>query len=126
MTTTEEDIDIIQGATFNLSLTWTTSDVTPVPISLAGYRAHMQIRAKQGSIGTPMLDISSTTGEITLEPGGSTGLIAIRIPATMTALLKKGGFYDVFVIANADATEATRLLAGKVILEKSVTIESVG
>lgn len=123
---TETDIEIVQGATFNLSMTWTTSDVTPQPISLLGYRAHMQIRSKAGAAGPPWADASSSNGQITLEPGNSTGLIAVRIPATVTATLKKNGWYDLFVIASSDATEATRLLAGKVTLVKSVTTEPVG
>lgn len=124
--TTETDIEIVQGATFNLSLTWTTSGVSPQPISLVGYRVHMQVRSKPGAVGTPWVDASSANGQIIIEPGGSTGLIAVRIPATVTATLKKSGWYDLFVIASTDATEATRLLAGKVTLGKSVTIESVG
>jgi hypothetical protein len=123
---TETDIEVIQGATFNLSMTWTTDDQVPVPISLSGYRAHMQIRSKAGAVGTPWADATSSNGQIILEPGSVTGAIAVRIPATVTATLKKDGWYDLFVIASADATEATRLLAGKVTLAKSTTIESVG
>jgi hypothetical protein len=121
---TETDIEIIQGATFNLSITWTTSDESPQPISLAGYRAIMQIRKKPGSAGDPLVSVTSDDMDsgIRLEPGSSTGLIAVRIPATSTALLVKDCAYDLFVIASADATEATRLLSGKVLVSKSVTV----
>ena len=118
---TQTDIEIVQGATFNMSMTWTTDDDPPQPISLDGYGAHMQIRSKPGAAGAPWVNIGSQTGEITLEPGNTTGLLAIRIPSTVTATLKKNGWYDLFVFSNTDMTEAVRLLAGQVILDKSVT-----
>ena len=118
------DITVVQGATFTMQVTWASSAATPVPISLANHRAHMQIRTRPGLTGTPTIDLTSlgTTPALTLEPGGQTGLVAVRIPATLTATLTKNCAYDLFVINNSDPTDATRLIYGAVILSKSVTV----
>lgn len=109
-----------------MTLTWETNATPPVPIDLSGYRAHMQIRRKPGATGTPLLDASSigANPEITLQPGGLVGLVAVRLPATATATLTKSCWYDIFLIASADATEAVRLAHGQVTVSVSVTAES--
>lgn len=124
--TTQTDIEIVQRQTFTMTLTWTTNATPPQPIDLSGYRAHMQLRRKPGVSGTPLIDVSSvgTNPGITLQPGGSLGVVAVRIPASETALLTKDCWYDIFVIKSDDATEATRLASGKVTVSLSVTSEA--
>lgn len=114
---------IVQNATFTMRVTWTDS-VTSNPISLANYFAHMQVRSKVGATGTPLLDLSSegTAPALIIEPGGATGEIDIRIPATGTATLTKNCVYDLFVINKTDPTDATRLVKGAITLDKSVTV----
>lgn len=121
------DIDVVQGATFTMQVTWAdASQATPVPISLQGYRAHMQVRSKQGGVGTPLLDLSSLNPSpaLTLEPSSQTGVIDVRISALDTAKLKKDCFYDLFVINASDPTQAVRLVFGQITVWKSVTIDS--
>jgi hypothetical protein len=115
------DIDVVQGATFTMQVTWAdASQATPAPISLQGYRAHMQVRSKQGGVGTPLLDLSSLNPSpaLTLEPGGLTGVIDVRISALDTAKLKKDCFNA------SDPTQAVRLVFGQITVWKSVTIDS--
>lgn len=110
-----------------MNVTWADSSTNPAtPISLSGYRAHMQIRAKAGSFGPPLLDLSSTgtSPALTIEPNAQTGVVAIRIGATDTALLTKTCAYDLFVIKTTDPTEATRLIYGAVTVERAVTVNT--
>lgn len=125
MADTPTDIDIDQGATFRMQVTWADTTTSPaVPISLAGYWAHMQFRSKAGSLGTPLLNLSSLgiAPALILEPDDVTGALTIRIGAEQTALLKKNCFYDLFVVQTIDASEATRLIHGAVTVSKSVTV----
>lgn len=125
---TSTDIDVVQGATFAMQVTWANSAVSPAtPIPLSGYRAHMQFRPKPGAVGTPLLELSSegTAPSLTIEPNGATGVVSIRISAIDTATLNKNCFYDLFVVNKTDPTDATRLVKGAVNLDKSVTINAV-
>jgi hypothetical protein len=119
---TPTDLNVNQGETYVLQVAWLDSSVTPnVPISLTGYRAHMQIRLKAGAPGAALLDLVSPV-DITLEPGGQTGVLTVRIPATETATLLKNCAYDLFLISTTDPTQATRLLYGHILLSRSVTV----
>lgn len=120
------NLDIIQGATFNLSVTWNdTSLATPSPQSLAGYRAHMQIRRKVGDPSV-IIDLRSdgTNPDIVMEPGNVVGLVAINIPATQTVLLTRNCAYDLFLIQENNPAQAVRLLFGTITVERAVTQES--
>lgn len=122
---TATNIDIIQGQTFGMQVTWADSTTSPpTPIPLTNYRAHMQIRSKPGAVGTPLVELSSvgTSPALTIEPNGSIGVVEVRIPATTTAILAKNCSYDLFVINSSDPTEATRLVYGTVTVYKSVTV----
>ncbi len=139
---TSTDIEIIQGATFYMSVTWTDGAATPNPIPLSGYRAHMQIRRRAGAADPPLVDarsdgLSTATpsgiglSEITMEPLSSdatpvpqTGVMLIRVPATVTATLSKPSVYDLFLIRQGDDTEATRILFGAVTISTSATTET--
>lgn len=127
MADTPTDIEIVQGATFNMQVTWADSSTDPpTPISLSDYYAHMQIRSKPGATGTPLINLSSTgtTPALTIEPDGQTGVVRVRISAQDTATLTKNCAYDLFVIKTNDPTEATRLVYGAITLSKSVTVNT--
>lgn len=122
------NLDIIQGATFNLSVTWTSGGATPVPQPLAGYRAHMQIRRRAGDPNI-LIDLrsDSATPTITLEPPDDTntpqtGVVQLSIPATETANLTRNCAYDLFLIRESDPTQAVRLIFGTVTVERAVTV----
>lgn len=124
---TPTPLEIVQRATFSLSVTWTDNATPPAPIPLTGYFAHMQIRSKAGAAGDPIVDVTSVaangvTPEILLEPNGMIGVVQVRIPATKTALLTKNCNYDLFLIKVADPTEAIRLIYGPVTVDRSVTV----
>ena len=117
------DLTVEQGATFRVSLTYT--DSASVPISLVGYRAHMQIRDKAGATRV-IIDLTSAVGGgITL--GGvmhdlHSGKIDIYIGATKTALLKKNAAYDLHLVTVNDPDEVTRVFGGAILLTKAVTV----
>src|SRR6056300_1385131 len=67
-----------QGATWDLSITYTDADGDP--IDLSNHSARMQVRQSYTSTDT-VLDLSSGSG-ITL--GGSAGTIDITVPAATT------------------------------------------
>lgn len=128
---TSTPIEIVQGATYSMAVTWTDGATPPTPKSLSGYWAHMQIRTKLGSPGTLLIDLSSlptatdTTPippAITLEPDDQIGVVDIRISAELTAKLTKPAVYDLFLIKSDDPTEAVRLLSGSVTVDRSVTV----
>jgi hypothetical protein len=121
---TETPIEVVQGQTFNMRVTWTDNQATPQPISLSGRRSVMQIRTKRSYTGTLMADLASdgTDPALTNEPSGATGQVQIRIPATVTALLTKTTYYyDLFTISESDVTDAVRLVFGAVTVSPSVS-----
>ena len=127
MTAVETDIEVVQGATFTMAVTWTDNATPPNPNSLAGYRAHMQVRRRAASTGTPLLDLASTgsSPSLTLEPNGQTGVVVVRMSALDTATLRKDSYYDLFLVEVADPTNAIRLVAGALNLDLSVTFNPV-
>lgn len=123
--TTQTDIEIVQGETKNFSATWTKGGVAQ---SLADYVAHLQVRKRAGSYtAAPMIDVSSTDAApaaILLEPGGQTGKVVVRIPATLTRNVARNGWYDLFIVKASDPTDAVRLMHGQVTVSKSATDNS--
>jgi hypothetical protein len=132
MAVTPTPLEIVQGATYHLSVTWTDNGTPPAPISLTGRFALMQVRSKPGAPGDPLINLSSNPTldrdgntippAITLEPDGETGVISIRIGATQTRVLTKNCAYDLFLVKTDDITESVRLLSGPVTVDKSVTV----
>lgn len=128
---TNYDISLAQGGTYNLILnavSGETSD-TEVPFPLTGYRAHLQIRKRAGTSGTPLVDCTSAGDDpdLLIEPNDEhgdpqIGRIEIRIPANKTVVLTKNCAYDIFIIDESDATQAVRLLHGVVNVSRSVTV----
>jgi hypothetical protein len=120
------DLQVVQGATYTFRATLNDDADPPVPQSLAGLRAHMQIRRKAKASSPVLIDLRSdgTNPAITIEPDGETGVVLVRIPASETAKLVKQSVYDLFVIDITDSTEAMQLVGGDVFVTPSVTIES--
>lgn len=73
------NINVEQGASWTLDLTW--KDDAGTPINLTGYSARMQIRKAYSS--SSLLSLTSTAGDIAL--GGALGTLAITASATQTA-----------------------------------------
>lgn len=109
-------LDMEQGATFRVALTWT--DALNAPVSTVGYRAHMQVRYK---VGSPVLiDMTSANGGITL--GGVNGMIALYASAAQTALVKKNALYDLHLVDLVDPNEVIRVFGGAINLVPAVTV----
>lgn len=109
------DLELEQGATFALTVTW--RDSASAPINLTGYTARMQIR-KTVSAPTTILSLTDANGGLTL--GGAAGTIAIAISATQTAAITaSAGVYDLELVAANGFV--TRVLEGSVNISKEVT-----
>lgn len=122
---TPTDIVVVQGATYTMRVTWTDQQATPQPISLANYRAFMQVRSRRGGTGALLISLSSegATPQLTLEPAGLTGVVDVRIPADLTRTLRRDAQYDLFVVRRDDITEAFRLLFGAVVVDTSASVD---
>lgn len=109
------DIEINQGATFELTVTW--KDSAGTAINLTGYSARMQVRETYSSSST-IVSLTNGSG-ITL--GGAAGTIAILISATTTAALTApfSGVYDLELVSAGGVV--TRLLQGAATVTPEVT-----
>jgi hypothetical protein len=95
-----------QGATWYLTITYEQGGN---PINLTGWSARLQVREGPGSV--LLIDASTANGRITL--GGSTGNIAIVVPASVMATVLAGTWqYDLQVTSTDNPPIVTRLLAG--------------
>jgi hypothetical protein len=103
-----------QGATFSKTLIWKIDDV---PVNLTGYTARMQAKDKPKSTCTPVIDISTESGEISL--GGEDGTIEIVIGASETSsIYAKEYVYDLLLYIDEDVY---RVIEGKFIVTPEVT-----
>ena len=109
------DIEINQGATYELTVTW--KDSAGTAINLTGYSARMQVRETYSSAST-IVSLTNGSG-ITL--GGAAGTIAILISATTTAALTApfSGVYDLELVSAGGVV--TRLLQGAATVTPEVT-----
>ena len=109
------DIEINQGATYQLTVTW--KDSAGTAINLTGYTARMQVRETYSSAST-IVSLTDGSG-ITL--GGAAGTIAILISATTTAALTApfSGVYDLELVSAGGVV--TRLLQGAATVTPEVT-----
>jgi hypothetical protein len=114
MTARKYDIEVEQGATFILKLTYT--DSTGVPKDLTGYTVQMQVREAVG--GRILASASTTDSRATAD---STGVILVTIPHTAVAETKQPrGVYDLF-LQSPDASLRSKLLYGNVLFTPAVT-----
>ena len=118
---------IEQGATTDFEIVW--KDSTGTKVNLTNYHARMQIRSDYGSEGTlyaslssslkadgPGLNLSGSNGNNPL----SSGSIGIFISAASSSAFDfKEAKYDLEVVS---CSYVTRLLEGKIKLNKEVTV----
>lgn len=117
MATDVTTLEMEQGATFRVSLTYT--DANNAPISLVGYKAHMQVRLR---VGAPVLiDLSTENGGIVLN--GTSGVISVRGKASDTLKVTRNAVYDLHLISATDPEEVVRVFGGPVVLTKAVTVD---
>jgi hypothetical protein len=118
MTAGVHNIIIEQGSVFTLPLVW--KDALGVPISVAGYKARMQIRKAFKSPDPPLISLTSDAGDIVL--GGALGTITAKIIAENTAALEiKQGVYDLELVPPSGEDDAFRFIEGVVIVTPEVT-----
>lgn len=110
---------INEGADFNVTLTWTTSNPAE-PVNLTGWSAHLQIRSTYADYGgTVYVDLTPDNGGLVL--GGTAGTIQIVIPASTTATLQfQAAVYDLKVTDPSGGI--TRLIQGNVRFSREVTV----
>jgi hypothetical protein len=117
------DINIHQGTTFRMTLSWV--DPAGDPIDLTGYAARMQVRMRYDT-PTALVSLTESAG-ITL--GGDQGTIAVELTAVQTAAIavaRNTGvppsddyYYDLEV--EAPTGEVTRLVFGVARVYREVT-----
>jgi hypothetical protein len=110
------NIVIEQGATFELSATWTDGGD---PVDLTDVLARMQVRKKYSSEDAYLDLDSDTLGGITVNE--LTGKIDVAIPAADTAALpgRLRGVYDLELLFPSG--RVVRLLKGRVRVDPEVT-----
>jgi hypothetical protein len=107
-------IQIDQGSTWSLQLTWLDADGAAV--DLTGYTARMQIR--------PTLESTTVTASLTTENGGialggTAGTIDLTLSASATAAIVAGSyFYDVELV---NGVVVTRVIEGGLTVRREVT-----
>jgi hypothetical protein len=109
------NIDVKQGATFQLTITW--KDSAGTAIDLTNYTARAQARLTYDT-STTIFSLTSSSG-ITL--GGAAGTIALVIAAGTTATLTApwSGVWDLELVSGAGIV--TRLLEGTANVSPEVT-----
>lgn len=105
------DIEIEQGATFNLEFLY--QDDSGTPINLTGMTARMQLRRQYNS-PDPLIILTTENGRITITP--LLGKINLIINASDTEDLTGSGVYDLEIV---NGSVVNRILEGsfKVCLE---------
>jgi tRNA threonylcarbamoyladenosine modification (KEOPS) complex Pcc1 subunit len=98
------DIEIEQGATFNLVFVY--QDENGDAINLTGMTARMQLRRQYNS-PTALLSLTTENNRITID--GTLGKITLNISATDTASLIGSGVYDLELI---NGSVVNRILEG--------------
>ena len=110
----QADIEINQGATFDVTLTY--KDSAGAAIDLTGYTARMHFRTKK-SDASSLFELDTTNGRITL--GGAAGTIRLLIDAVDTAAFSWAkALYDLELV---NGSVVSRILEGKVAVSKEVT-----
>lgn len=116
------DLTMYQGASWDYTLTWTTTAGTVTsPVDLTGYTARMQVRETQASTATVM---SLTTGTgITL--GGTAGTIYLEASPATTAGIATAATPQTQYVYDLELTSGagyvTRLVEGNFIIDPEVT-----
>lgn len=103
-----------QGATWKLSMTYTSGDTQPV--NLTNYTARMQARVSYDSPDVA-LNLTHTSG---INLGGTAGTVELLVPASTTAgVAAKQYVYDLEL--ESPSQEVTRLVQGTLTVTPEVT-----
>lgn len=106
------NITAYQGATYDLSLTWTIGGTA---VNLTNYTAAMQVR-ESADVGTAIISLTNGSG-ITL--GGTAGTILVNISSnTMGAVVAGQYVYDLELNSGS---AVTRLVQGTFDIQAEVT-----
>lgn len=116
--TFKRNLEIDQGADFELVATYEAGDPMPTPVDLTGCTARMQAREDYDS-PSPLFTLTSAPGDgITL--GGASGEITIFIPASMTETFRWDiALYDLEL--TYPSGRVVRLMKGSVSVSPEVT-----
>lgn len=107
---TTRNIEILQGATFKLTLRF--RDSLGLNLINVGDTARMQIRAEKSQTAPLILDCAAYISIVS-------GVIFLEIPATVTAgLTFEAAYYDIELV---QGSAVRRLSQGTVALDKGVT-----
>ena len=108
------NLTLSQGATWNVSMTYTNADGDP--IDLTTYSARMQARTSYEAANA-ILDLSDGDGIIL---GGTAGGVTISVSAGTTATIPAAQYvYDLELVSASN--EVTRLIEGTLIVTPEVT-----
>lgn len=110
-------LNIRQGEPFEIGFAFKTSADGPRE-SMAGYRATAQIRDRHSTASTLILDLDPY-----LEVDVVTDVCWLRMNSNETRLVKKSGYWDLFLVNINDANDTVKLSKGTVTVEKAVTID---
>ncbi len=117
------DFEIEQSAKLYKVLTW--QDSTGAAVPLTGYSARMQIREsfEDDDLENPvLLELTTANGRIVLEDGAVEGQIELKVGADITeAITWTAAVHDLIIINDADPTDVTRLVQGRVRVSPDVT-----
>lgn len=114
MTAGTYHLEIEQGSTFGLTITY--KDGNGDLVNLTGYTARMHLRKNIDDSDT-VLALTTENGGITL--GGSNGTVTLAISATDTAALTSvEGVYDLELVTGA---VVEKLIAGVYTVKREVT-----
>jgi hypothetical protein len=116
------DIIVYQGVSLHVVFDVTDDTGAVFDLGVNGYdTAAMQARTRPSTTGTPLLDLSTAAGTITIEPSGATGQVHVDVPADQTATLTYGGVYDCLVWKSTDPTDVLMISAGRLTVLERVT-----
>lgn len=88
------------------------------PVDMAGFTARMQVRASEGSLGTPLLSLTTENAGIAIDNVAKT--ITLLISATDTAAITfLTGVYDLELVSSGGVV--TQILKGDIIVQEEVT-----
>ena len=107
------NIEVKQGATLRLPLTW--KDEAGVPVVLTGYSARLVVGYADGS-ATVVLECSTANGRIAL--GGTPSNVIVSANRDVTLALKPGSYVYDLELSSATA-EDYPLLTGRFVVQPS-------
>lgn len=109
------DINIDQGATWSITLT--IKQANRLPLDLTGYTG-------EGMIKKTIDDPSPIASFVVTFPSPLEGKVSLLLPAAVTAAMDfSWGVYDFKITSPAPGSQVTRVLQGKVLLNKEVSRE---